>query len=91
VSVWTYDSRRYRTWLREVQATGPTCVICAHPGSDSGHHLIPASLAPDLAADPGNWRPAHGIKGCATCGLRCNQAQGNKLTPIAVPVRSRAW
>jgi 5-methylcytosine-specific restriction endonuclease McrA len=88
------DSRRYRRALGEIQAAGPTCVLCGHPGSDSIHHLVPPSrfphLAIQLATDPANWAPAHGVKGCMQCGQRCNQVQGNSLTPKRSP-RSRRW
>jgi len=91
VSQWTYDSRRYRTALREVQATGPICWLCGHPGSDSLDHVLSASLFPDLRADPSNWRPAHGVRGCPTCGVKCQQVKGNKLTMPTQTRRSRAW
>jgi 5-methylcytosine-specific restriction endonuclease McrA len=90
VSRWTYDSRRYRKALREIQATGPCCVICGHPGSDSIHHRLPASLFPDLASDPANWAPSHGVRGCPVCGRRCNQEQGSSLKAKRSP-RSRRW
>jgi 5-methylcytosine-specific restriction endonuclease McrA len=90
MSRWTYDSRRYRRALAEIQATGPTCVICGHLGSDSIHHLLPASRFPDAAADPANWAPAHGVNGCPVCGRRCNQEQGASLTIKRSP-RSRRW
>lgn len=90
VSRWTHDSRRYRKWLAEVKATGPTCYICGHPGSTEGHHVPPASLYPELAGDPATWKPAHGVRGCPVCGRRCNQEQGNSLTPKQSP-RSRRW
>lgn len=91
MSQWTYDSRRYRKALAEVQATGPICWLCGHPGSDSLDHVIPASVAPDLASDPSNWRPAHGVRGCPTCGVKCQQVKGNKLTMPQQTRRSRAW
>jgi 5-methylcytosine-specific restriction endonuclease McrA len=90
VSRWTFDSRRYRKALREIQATGPTCWLCGHGGSDSIDHVIPASVAPDLRADPANWRPAHGVRGCPVCGVRCQQVRGASLTPKRSP-RSRRW
>jgi 5-methylcytosine-specific restriction endonuclease McrA len=90
MSQWTYDSRRYRTALRHVQATGPICWLCGHAGSDSLDHVIPASIAPELASDPGNWRPAHGVRGCPTCGRKCNQQRGTRMT-ITQSRRSRAW
>lgn len=89
----SYDSRAYRRALREIQATGSCCVLCGHGGSDSIHHLAPTSLYPDLAADPANWVPAHGVAGCPTCHVRCNQVQGNSLTPAPAlrSPRSRRW
>jgi len=90
MSRWTYDSRRYRRALAEVQATGPTCWLCGHGGSDSIDHVIPASVAPDLRADPANWRPCHGTNRCPTCGIACNQQRSNKLG-FKPARRSRRW
>jgi 5-methylcytosine-specific restriction endonuclease McrA len=87
----SHDSRAWRRYTAWVQATGPTCWICGHPDSDQGDHVFPVSLFPDLAADPANWRPAHGVTGCPTCGLACNQAKGNKLELPRPPVTSRRW
>lgn len=104
MSQWTYDSRRYRKALAEVQATGPICWLCGHPGSDTLDHVIPASIAPELAGEPSNWRPAHGVKGCSQCPpntsgdkrrngqpQRCNQSRGNKLELPQQTRRSRVW
>jgi 5-methylcytosine-specific restriction endonuclease McrA len=104
MSRWTHDSRRYRQALALVQATGPDCWICGHPGSDTIDHAIPASLAPDLAAEPSNWRPAHGVNGCPQCPpnpstdkrrngqpRRCNQQRSNRLQLPQQTRRSRAW
>ena len=104
MSRWTHDSRAYRKALRQVQATGPICHICGHPGSDSLDHALPASLYPELAGEPSNWRPAHGIRGCAQGPpnpstdrrrrgqpRRCNQQRSNKLTLPTQTRRSRAW
>jgi hypothetical protein len=90
MSRWTYDSRRYRRALAEIQAAGPTCWLCGHGGSDSIDHAIPASIAPDLRAEPSNWRPAHGVRGCSTCGVKCQQSRGASLTIKRSP-RSRRW
>lgn len=89
--------------LAEVQATGPTCGICGHPGSDSLDHIRPVSLYPELAKDPTNLRPVHGVNGCPHCPpntsrdkrrngqpRRCNQSKGNSLTNPNSP-RSRHW
>jgi len=104
VSKWTYDSTAYRRALAEVQATGPICWICGHAGSDSLDHVIPASVAPELAGEPSNWRPAHGVNGCAQCPpnlsgdrrrrgqpRRCNQSRGVSLTMPQQTRRSRQW
>jgi 5-methylcytosine-specific restriction endonuclease McrA len=104
MSKWTYDSRAYRKALAEVQATGPICHICGHPGSDSLDHVLPASLFPELAGDPSNWRPVHGVNGCPQCPpnpsadkrrngqpRRCNQQRGVRLIMPETSRRSRAW
>ena len=79
----SYDSRIYRKVLLAIQVDGPACVLCGHAGSDSIHHRIPTSIMPELASDPANWAPAHGVRGCPVCKRRCNQEQGNKLGPLA--------
>jgi hypothetical protein len=102
------DTPAYRRRLGEIKANGETCVICGHPGSTSIHHLIPPSrypwMARELARDPANWAPAHGVEGCPLCPpnrsrdkrrngqpQRCNQTQGNKLEPARPSPRSRRW
>jgi hypothetical protein len=94
--------RRYRAW---VKATGPTCAICGHPGALSvDHWRAPArypTIAVQLALDPANWRPAHGIEGCYQCPpnpsrdkrrrgnpTRCNQSKGAKAD---VRISPRRW
>jgi hypothetical protein len=97
MSRWSHlaDSRPYRARLREIQTNAETCVLCGHPGSDSIHHLVPPSrfpvIARDLARDPANWAPAHGVAGCPVCGRKCNQVQGDKLQPVKPSPRSRRW
>ena len=105
MSEWTRlaDTPQYRAALATVKATRPTCGICGHPGADTLDHIIPISQAPDLARDPGNWQPAHGVNGCPMCPpnpssdrrrrgkpQRCNQAKGNKVGHTISP-RSRHW
>lgn len=85
-----YDSRAYRRALATIKATGPACVLCHHPGSDSIHHQLATSLYPEVADDPANWLPAHGVAGCPVCRKACNQEQGNRLTPKR-DHRSRRW
>ena len=100
----TFDSPEYRQALAHIQATGPLCVICRHPGSDSIHHLHPTSQYPELAADPRNWYPSPGINGCPHCPpnnsrdkrrrgkpRRCNQEQGSKLHLPQPTPQARRW
>lgn len=89
----TPDGRQYRKHNKAMLAGTPTCFLCGH--SDPGvimqaGHVIPASLAPDLAHDPANRRPVHGVIPCSTCGRRCNQEAGAKLVVTLSP-RSRSW
>jgi hypothetical protein len=103
VSRWSADSRWYRKAKAEYLAAHPTCWICGHPGADQIDHVIHASVAPWLRFDPANWRPAHGVNGCAECPptvsadkrrhgqpRRCNQQRGTKQTVTMSP-RSRRW
>jgi 5-methylcytosine-specific restriction endonuclease McrA len=103
MSRWSADSRWYRKAKVEYLAAHPTCWICGHGGADQIDHLIPVSKAPDLAMVVANWRPAHGVRGCATCPptvsadkrrhgqpRRCNQARGNRPPTPSSP-RSRRW
>jgi hypothetical protein len=89
----TPDGRQYRKQNREMLAGNPTCFLCGHsdPGviMQSGH-VIPASLAPEIAKDPANRRPVHGVVPCSTCSRRCNQEAGAKLNYRPSP-RSRRW
>lgn len=97
LSEWTKlaDCPAYRAYTREVKATGATCVLCGHPGSTSTHHLVPPSrfpaMARELARNPANWAPAHGVEKCPTCGVACNQVQGDSLTPKRRSPQSRRW
>ncbi len=66
-----------------VLSTSDICWLCGQPGSTTVDHVIPLSLAPDLAEDITNLRPAH---------LRCNSKRGARLTDgsTAMPA-SRRW
>ena len=54
------------------------CALCGHDGADTVDHIIARDVRPDLAEDPDNLQPAHGVEGCPTCGARCNGDKGNK-------------
>jgi 5-methylcytosine-specific restriction endonuclease McrA len=58
---------------------GRTCWLCGHDGSTDADHLVPISVDSAQPVDPQGMRPAHGVRGCPTCGVKCNQVKGNKL------------
>lgn len=83
---------RYRKARAAVLAASSTCWICGHEGADQVDHLESRSVNPvrDIA-DVTNLRPAHGVNGCATCGLRCNQSRGDGRATATPARRSRQW
>jgi hypothetical protein len=90
VSRWSAPGRRYQQAALAFLAVYTVCWLCGHGGADSIDHVIPASVAPWLRFVMSNWRPAHGVKGCLTCGRKCNQERSNKFgTPQSR--RSRCW
>lgn len=69
---------------------GRVCHICGHDGATDADHVTPLAADPRQPVSPLNLRPAHGVRGCPTCGKACNQARGAK--PIAKLLRtSRPW
>lgn len=85
------DGHRVREARRRQRSKGLPCYLCGQPidysaGPDDPlafnlEHVIPLSVAPELALDPSNHRSAH---------RRCNRAKG--AGPAVVPTRtSRAW
>jgi hypothetical protein len=77
-----------RRWLQDHD----TCWRCGHPGADTVDHWPPQSrLTYQQRGDPKHWRPAHGVKGCPTCGDRCNQIGGTKAPEHTKRVTSRSW
>jgi hypothetical protein len=57
-------------------ALGRTCWICGHPGATDADLIVPRSIAPRQPVHPRAYRPAHGVRGCPTCGRKCNQERG---------------
>lgn len=71
---------KWRVWRDGVFALyGSQCHLCGHPDADSADHLVPLSVWGNQPYDPRLSRPAHGVAGCETCGLKCNSSRGNKL------------
>lgn len=77
---------RYQRWRVEVhERWGWDCHLCGHPGATSADHLVPLSVWPNQPYDARLARPAHGVEGCETCGVKCNSSRGNRA--LAVEVR----
>lgn len=84
------NGHRYREARAALLAYDSVCHLCGHEGADQVDHLLPRSLNPDIdEADTSNLAPAHGVKGCPTCGEKCNQVKGNGA--LTKPIRSRSW
>jgi hypothetical protein len=76
---------RWRQIREQVLGTNNVCHLCGVPGADTVDHIIPLSLAPELAHDLSNLRPAH---------RSCNSRKGAKVGAAAQPrvfPRSRDW
>lgn len=77
------DHRHTRAYRKQREIMfkiyGTTCHLCGHGGADTADHLVPVSLSAhrSLPVTYHSLRPAHGVKGCTTCGVKCNQARGN--------------
>lgn len=89
--------RRWRERLRPaVLAASRVCWWCGHGGANAVDHIIPLDLAPELAHDPDNHAPIHGVEGCPVCPWRngkprrCNMEKGNKVGPPPAQ-GSRPW
>lgn len=74
-----HTHRRARMAKAAMFATlGRTCWLCGHDGATDADLIVPKSIAPDQPLDPRAYRPAHGVRGCPTCGRKCNQERGAK-------------
>lgn len=83
------SNRRYRRLRAEMLRDNDTCHICGHLGADVADHDTPVSKG-GARIDPANMKPAHGVKGCPTCGRKCNSEKGANAT-TEVLVTSRDW
>ncbi len=96
----TSAGRTHRRWREHIRPTilraSDICSWCGHGGSNAVDHIIPKILAPELAHDPDNLAPIHGVEGCPVCPLRngkprrCNMEKGAKTGPPPVQ-GSRPW
>jgi len=67
------DGRSGHKWRQirmQVLAANNTCWLCGLPGADTVDHIIPLSLAPELAHEMSNLKPAH---------KSCNSRKGAKI------------
>jgi 5-methylcytosine-specific restriction endonuclease McrA len=85
------STRRWRKIRAETLADSDVCVVCGHGAADSGDHMIPRALAPELAEDPDNIGPCH-HEPCPVCGQRCNRLKGTRSLADVVRLKtSRDW
>jgi 5-methylcytosine-specific restriction endonuclease McrA len=86
----THGGDRYRLARKALLEHDDVCHLCGHDGADQADHVLPRSLNPDIdEADMSNLMPVHGVKGCPSCGEKCNQVKGNGT--LTKPIGSRSW
>ena len=82
----SYAGRSGKNWAairKRVLETSDICALCGKPGADTVDHIIPRSIAPELAEDITNCRPAH---------RSCNSSRGTGLPKHHKHMpRSRQW
>jgi hypothetical protein len=75
----------YRVWRRRVhEMWGYRCHLCGHPNAHTADHLVPLSVWSNQPYDARLSRPAHGVEGCDTCGIKCNSSRGNRQLAIEI-------
>lgn len=84
--------RPWRRIVAELRRAGLPCAICGHPidytlphndaMSFTVDHAIPRRMAPWLAEDRANLRPAH---------RRCNSSDGDRTRTVKRKRISRQW
>lgn len=79
------SGHKWRQIRQHVLDQTTICHLCGLPGADTVDHIIPLSLAPELAHDISNLRPAH-----RTCNSRKGNKTGKAATASTLP-RSRQW
>lgn len=88
-----YDGRSGRRWAtlrKAVLDSSDVCGICGHAGADTVDHIIDRAIRPDLAEDPDNLQPAHGVNRCPVCGENCQNKKSTNRTSEAL-VTTEDW
>jgi 5-methylcytosine-specific restriction endonuclease McrA len=70
-------SHSYRKMRARILAESTVCILCGHPGSDAVDHIVPVSRG-GARTSPDNMAPIHGVRGCPTCGRKCNNEKSDK-------------
>lgn len=83
----TYEYRRKRA---RFLAESDVCHLCGHAGADVVDHDRPVARGAD-PKDMDNWRPAHGVNRCPTCGRNCNGEKGARARSTVGLKTSRDW
>jgi len=77
----------YKRNRRALLEANDVCVICGHGGADEADHIIPVARGGDrMSLD--NLQPAHCVRGCPTCGRKCNRDKGVSPTSVAMSDRT---
>jgi len=84
-------SHAFRKVRARILAESDTCIVCGHAGADAVDHIQPVSKG-GARLDPDNLAPIHGVKGCPTCGRKCNNEKSDRpLSQVTALVTSRDW
>lgn len=76
---------KYNLWRIQVhEMWGTVCHLCKHGDARTADHLVPLSKWNNQPYDARLSRPAHGVEGCPTCGIKCNSSRGNRELAIEV-------
>lgn len=73
---WQRYPAEYQDNRAATLAASRTCWICGHDGADQADHDQARAHGGSHSRD--NLRPSHGTQPCPSCGIRCNQARGDR-------------
>ena len=77
------STRTFKAMRLRVLEQSNICWLCGQAGADTVDHIVPRSIAPELAESIDNLLPAH---------RGCNSSRGNRTPQAARPLpSSRHW